>query len=184
MEPRQLRSRPFCASESQLAKVARPKQLNVDQARRAAYDLLSRKAWSRAELTARLVRRGAPELLARQVVAELEAQGYLNDQAFARQWAEARASRQRLGSRRISEELRLKGIPRPLVEAAIREAFSEAPEEVQALEAARRRLPVLSRRSATRVPAKLLDYLLRRGYPAEVARSVVRQLCKVEETES
>lgn len=160
------------------------RQLNPDQARRAAYDLLSRKAWSRAELTARLIRRGVSETVARQVVAELEAQGYVDDRAFARQWAEARAGRQRLGSRRISEELRLKGIPRPLVEAAIREAFSETPEEVQALEAARRRLPVLSRRSATRVPAKLLDYLLRRGYPAEIARSVVRQLCKVEDQES
>lgn len=162
----------------------RAKQLNPDQARRAAYDLLSRKAWSRAELTVRLVRRGAAEAVARQVVADLEAQGYVDDQAFARQWAEGRATRQRLGSRRISEELRLKGIPRPLAEAAIREAFSDTPEEVRALEAARRRLPALSRRSAPRVPARLLDYLLRRGYPAEVARSVVRRLCKVEEGES
>ena len=148
-----------------------------------AYDLLSRRAWSRVELTGRLVRRGAPEALARRVVAELEARGYVNDQAFARQWAEGRATRQRLGSRRISEELRLKGIPRSLTEAAIREAFSETPEEARALETARRRLAALSRGSPTRVPSRLLDYLLRRGYPAEVARSVVRQLCKVEEFE-
>ena len=47
--------------------MARSKQLNVEQARRAAYDLLSRKAWSRAELTARLLRRGASEAVARQV---------------------------------------------------------------------------------------------------------------------
>lgn len=165
-------------------KAARARQLNVAQARRAAYDFLSRKPWSRAELIDRLLRRGAPEALARQVVAELEAQGYVNDRAFARQWAEGRASRQRLGSRRIAAELQLKGIPRPLAEAAIREAFSEKPEEAQALEAARRRLPALSRGSAARVPAKLLDYLFRRGYPAEVARSVVRQLLRVEESES
>ncbi len=117
------------------------------------------------------------------MVEEVEAQGYVDDHAFARQWAEARATRQRLGSRRISEELRLKGIPRPLAEAAVRAAFSETPEESRALEAARRRLPALSRRSPTRVPAKLLDYLLRRGYPPEVARNVVRQLCRIDDPE-
>jgi len=121
--------------------------------------------------------------VARQVVAELEAQGYVNDQAFARHWADARAARQRLGSRRISEELRLKGIPRPVAEAAIRDAFSETPEEARALAVARRRLPALSRRSPARVPAKLLDYLLRRGYPPEVARRVVRQLCRIDDPE-
>jgi len=117
--------------------------------------------------------------VARQVLAELEAQGYVDDQTFARQWAGARAARQRLGSRRITEELRLKGIARSLAEVAVREAFAETPEEARALEAGRRRLPALSRRSPTRAPAKLHDYLLRRGFAAEVARSVVRQLCKV-----
>ncbi len=163
--------------------MARSKRLDVDQAKRAAYDLLSRRAWSRAELHARLLRRGAPPAVARQVLAKLQAQGYVNDPAVARQWAEARAARQRLGSRRISEELRLKGIPRRLADALVREVFSETSEETRALEAARRRLPALSRRRATRVPARLVDYLLRRGYPAEVARSVVRQLCRIEEPE-
>lgn len=159
------------------------KQLDLKQAKRAAYDLLSRRAWGRAELTARLLRRGAPPAVARQVVAELETQGYVDDPAFARQWAEARATRQRFGSRRISEELRLKGIARPVAEAAVRAAFTETSEGTQALALARRRLPVLSRRGAARAPARLLDYLLRRGFPPDVARSVVRQLCKVEESE-
>ncbi len=163
--------------------MARAKRLGVNQAKRAAYELLSRRARSRAELAARLLRRGAPEAVARQVVEELEVQGYVNDPAFARQWAEARATRRRLGSRRISEELRLKGIPRPLAEAVVRDAFADTPEAARALEAARRRLPALSRRNAARVPARLLDYLLRRGYPPEVARSVVRQLCRIEDPE-
>jgi len=161
--------------------VARSKQLTLDQARRVAYDLLSRKAWSRAELTARLVRRGTLAIVAKRLVAELEAQGYVDDAALARQWAEARASRRRFGSRRIAEELRLKGIPRPLAETAVREAFGETTEEARAMEAARRRLPALSRGNPARAPAKLHDYLLRRGYPAELARRVVRELCRVQE---
>lgn len=161
--------------------MARSRQLTPDQARRVAYDLLSRKAWSRAELTARLVRRGAAESVAKRLVAELEAQGYVDDAAFARQWAEARATRRRFGSRRIGEELRLKGISRSLAEAAVREAFGEASEEARATEAARRWLSALGRRSPARAPARLHDYLLRRGYPAELTRRVVRELCKAQE---
>jgi regulatory protein len=149
-----------------------------------AYDLLARKAWSRRDLTARLVRRGAPREVAHEVVGELEGRGYVDDPAFARQWAEGRARRQQFGSRRIGEELRAKGIPQPLAEAAIRQAFSEVPEEEQALDAARRRLPVLSRRNRARLPSRLLEYLLRRGFPPETAQRVVRQLCRVEESDS
>jgi regulatory protein len=163
---------------------SRPKKiLDAKAAKAVAYDLLSRKTWSRRDLTARLVRRGAPAEVARQVIGELEGQGYVDDPAFARQWAEARARRQRMGSRRIGEELRAKGIPQPLAAAAVRHAFSEVPEEAQALDAARRRLPVLSRGNPARLPSRLLEYLLRRGYPPETARRVVRQLCRVEDPE-
>ena len=76
-----------------------PKQLTLDHARRVAYDLLSRRAWSRAELTARLLRRGAPVGVVRQVVGELDARGYLDDRAFARQWVEGRFSLVAAGER-------------------------------------------------------------------------------------
>ncbi len=157
----------------------RSKILDARQAKRAAYDLLSRKPWSRRDLTARLRRRGAPPAVAQAVVADLEAQGYVDDEAFARLWAEGRAGRRHLGSLRLRDELQRKGVARPLAQAAVRDAFRETDEETRALEAARRRLPALRRKNAARAPVRLRDYLLRRGYPAEVAVSVVRQLCGV-----
>jgi regulatory protein len=149
---------------------------NLDEkaARSAAFDLLARKSWSGRELTRRLRRRGAPADIAQAVVADLTARGYVDDQAFARWWAEARARGRRVGSRRLRQELAAKGIPREMAEAAIAAAFEEVGEADRALEAARRRLPALTR--GPRAAARLADYLLRRGYPASAVRRAVRTL--------
>jgi regulatory protein len=150
--------------------------LDEKAARLAAFDLLARKSWSGRELTRRLRRRGAPDGIAQAVVADLTARGYVDDQAFARWWAEARARGRRVGSRRLRQELSAKGIPREMAEAAIAAAFEEVGEAERALEAARRRLPALTRGQRARAPARLADYLLRRGYPAAAVRQAVRAL--------
>jgi regulatory protein len=153
----------------------RPKPpLDDKAARLAAFDLLARKSWSGRELTRRLRRRGASAETAQAVVGDLTARGYVDDQAFARWWAEARARGRRVGSRRLRQELAAKGIPPEMAEAAIAAAFEEVGEAERALEAARRRLPALRRGQAARAPARLADYLLRRGYPASAVRHAVR----------
>ncbi len=116
----------------------------------AAFDLLARKGWSRRDLAARLLRRGAAPEIAAEIVAELEGKGYVDDDAFARWWAEARARGRRVGSVRLRGELRAQGIPPELVAAAVASAFEEIPERERALDAGRRRLSVLraDRRSA------------------------------------
>ena len=150
--------------------------LDEKAARLAAFDLLARKSWSGRELTRRLRRRGASAEIARAVVAALTGRGYVDDQAFARWWAEARARGRRVGSHRLRQELLAKGIPRAMAEAAIAAAFEEIGESERALEAGRRRLPALLRGQAARAPARLADYLLRRGYPAAAVRHAVRVL--------
>ena len=152
--------------------------LDAKAARRAAIDLLARKAWSRRELTRRLERRGAPADVAAEVVAELAARGYLDDEGFARWWAQARGQGRRVGSMRLRQELLAKGISGELAAAAVAAAFAETPELDRALDAGRRRLAALSRASRGRVPARLADYLLRRGYPPSVAARVVRALAR------
>ena len=110
------------------------------------------------------------------MVADLTTRGYVDDQAFARWWAEARARGRRVGSRRLRQELLAKGIPREMAEAAIAAAFEEVGEAERALEAGRRRLPGLRRGPGARVAARLFDYLLRRGYPVSAVRRAVRML--------
>ena len=160
---------------------SRPRRsLDARAAKRVAYDLLSRKPWSRRELAARLRRRGAPPEVVEDVVAALEVQGYVDDAAFARQWADGRASRRHLGSLRLRDELLRKGVSRRHADAALRQAFAETGEEERALEVARRRLPALRRQNADRAAPKLRDHLLRRGYPPDVVRRVLRSLLDIE----
>lgn len=146
----------------------------------AAFDLLARRAFSTRELTRRLGRRGAAPDVARAVVADLTERGYLDDDAFARWWAEARAGGRHVGSRRLRQELATKGIPRDLVASAVEAAFEETPEFDRALAAGRRRLPALLRSAQDRAPAKLAGYLLRRGYPGHLVRRVVKRLTGAE----
>jgi regulatory protein len=142
----------------------------------AAFDLLARRSWSAAELLRRLERRGAPREVARAVVGELEGRGYVDDEGFAKWWAEARARGRRVGSVRLAEELRARGIAAPLVAAAVASAFEDVGEAERALAAARKRLPALLRTRPERAAARLRDHLLRRGYPARVALGVVTRL--------
>jgi regulatory protein len=154
--------------------------LDAKAAKLAAFELLARRARSTRELSRHLGRRGAPADVARAVVAELEARGYLDDDAFARWWAQVRADRRNVGSLRLRRELAAKGIPREVVATAVEAAFEEASELDRALEAGRRRLPALLRAAPDRAPAKLAGYLLRRGYPPLLVRRVVKRLTGAE----
>jgi regulatory protein len=150
--------------------------LDEKAAKLAAFELLAHHAWSTRELIRRLGRRGAPADVARAVVGELQSRGYLDDEAFARWWAQARAEGRRIGSIRLRQELTAKGIPSGLAAAAIEAAFEESSELDRALEAGRRRLPTLLRAAPDRAPARLTGYLLRRGYPSALVRRVVARL--------
>lgn len=150
------------------------RELDAKAAKLAAFDLLARKSWSARELTGRLKRRGAPDEIARAVVADLTSRGYVDDASFARFWAESRARGRRVGSRRLRQELLQKGIARDVAAAAVAAAFEGSPEGGRCLEAGRRRLPALLRGGLPRLAPRLRDYLVRRGYPmAEVIRTVV-----------
>jgi len=153
--------------------------LDEPHARVVAFELLALKAWSSRDLTRRLRRRGAPPEVAAAVVGDLTSRGYLDDESFARFWAEARARGRRLGSIRLRQELRAKGIPPALVTAAVTAAFDEVPETERVLDAARRRLTALQRGPAARVAPRLTGYLLRRGYPPAAVARTVRHLLNI-----
>jgi len=161
--------------------------LDAKAARLAAGDLLSRRDWTMAELTRRLVRRGAPPEVAAAVVDDLAGRGYIDDAAFARHFVETRVARG-YGAARLAADLRARGVAPALITAALADLDGGAQlERVRAL--ARRRLETLtataparsalaSRRSAApdRTAGRLRDYLLRRGFPVPVVLRVVREL--------
>lgn len=133
---------------------------------------------------ARLRQRGVSPDLVPSLIAELEAHGHLDDARFARAWVESRARGQGAGPARLRGELRARGVASDLIEAAIRETFAGGEiEESAALELGRKRFAALTKGDPRRVPVRLRDYLLRRGYAAGVVARVVRTLCRLEPEE-
>jgi regulatory protein len=148
--------------------------LDVRAARLVAGDLLARHAWTRADLAARLRRRGAASDVATAVIADLTRRGYLDDAAFAARWVETRAARG-YGAARLRAELRARGVAPPLIDAALDGLLrDDTLEAARAL--ARRRLPTLRRGAPARVGPRLYAYLRRRGYPSGLVARVVREV--------
>ncbi|TMQ26244.1 MAG: regulatory protein RecX [Candidatus Rokuibacteriota bacterium] len=147
--------------------------LDAKAARLAAGDLLARHAWTRADLTVRLRRRGALPDVAAEVVADLVTRGYVDDAAFARQWVLSRAARG-YGAARLRAELRARGVAGPLIDAAL-SAIDRGGQLDEARRLARRRLPALTRAAPAKAAVRLRDYLLRRGFPGGVVAQVLRE---------
>jgi regulatory protein len=139
----------------------------------AAGDLLSRRGWTEAELTARLRRRGAAPDTAATVVADLVARGYVDDAAYARHWVATRSPRG-YGAARLRAELRARGVASPLIEAAVA-SLGRGDQLEPARRLARRRVSTLARVAPDKAAARLRDYLLRRGFPGTVVTQVVRE---------
>ena len=129
---------------------------------------------TRHELAVVLTRRNIPDEATTVVLDRLEAVGLVDDAAFATAWVESRHSGRRLGRRALAEELRRKGIPRDLIDAALCRVTRDD-EAAAARELIRRRMKTmrgLDRSTATR---RLASSLARRGIPGGIADDAIRE---------
>ena len=168
--PRRSRDAPRNSASS----ITPPKPpLDSRRARLVAADLLSRRAWTCAELARRLQRRGAPPGVAADVVADLLSRGHLDDAAFANQWVTTRSARG-YGAARLRAELRARGVDAAIIGTVLGELdAADALERARAVAA--RRLPGLRNADPVRAARRLRDHLLRRGYAAGIVARVVRE---------
>ena len=149
------------------------------RARERALRLLAIRPRSVEELRARLGRHGIPRSTLGAVIAELEAQGYLDDLAFARSWIAARAGPRAYGIGRLRLELRRRGVPSTVVDQAVREAAGADPdlgaaEERSALTLVERRLAAYRRLAPEQRARRIAALLSRRGF----ARSTIVRALK------
>jgi regulatory protein len=98
---------------------------------------------------------------------------YLNDEAFARNWAQSRIRGGNYGAKRIEQELKAKGIGPSLRRQAIREACDRQSERENAKRLLERKFrdeplsdPKILRRAAA--------FLQRRGYTGETIFDLLR----------
>jgi regulatory protein len=103
-------------------------------------------------------------------VAKLEAEGYLDDRAFARKWVAFRARTSPRSRRTLIQELNQKGIARETVT----EAVANVDEDALALACAQKKIRHWQRYAGDERFKRIAAFLQRKGFPADVCRNTAR----------
>jgi len=146
-----------------------------EKAQQKALRLLSLRSRSKKEMESRLRDKGFDESVVGKVIEKLSGLRYLDDDAFAQEWARDLAVNRLYGDRRIERSLGEKGIPREIIRRAIAEVRKEFPEE-EALAALLKKVenrPVaeLDRKEKNRLARSLMGKGLPAGKIFEVLRN-------------
>ena len=159
---------------------ATTERLSEDSERRkgreAALRLLAVRARSAGELSDRLRRKGFREELTATVVSALADVGLVDDEAFARAWADEKVRLRPTGPRRLTQELLAKRIDRELAARVVEETFREHSELELARRAVEKKLRVSGGVDAAKRRARLHSFLLRRGFSYEVVTTVLGEI--------
>jgi regulatory protein len=142
-----------------------------------ALGLLAVRPRSRRELERRLLAARFEPDEVNGVLTRLERVGLVDDQAFARQYAEHRFGSRKEGSRAVAQGLRAAGIAPALAATAAEEA-SDGDEE-RAADLARSRASRLSGVAPEKAFARLSSLLMRRGYSPQIAHSAARKALEI-----
>lgn len=137
-----------------------------------AVALLAQRAHASGEIASKLRRKLYMEDTIEMVLYKLQKERFLDDAAFARDWAASRA-RGQMGRTRILQELRMKGIPAEMAQNALEELDEEEKDD-----AARALARKLLRRYAgeadeRKAMQKMLAAMARRGYGYEDSRTAI-----------
>ena len=141
-----------------------------DEAFERALAALARKERTVSELEAWLAERGHPPEQVASAISRLIEDGALDDERFARRFAEDKRDLRGWGPTRIQEALRARGLESGLIEAAL-----SVDGQAEQLE---RAVSLLERRGEPPVDeasrGRALAYLARRGYEVELSYEAVR----------
>lgn len=145
----------------------------MENAKLVGTQLLAHHAWSRAELVARLVRRGFAEELAQAAVAHLEHLGFTSDAKLAVSAVDAELRKKPAGRKLLEHKLSARGLSPDLAAHAIDAALADSSESQRAqalvMDELARRGGVIDDATRRRVAA----LLARRGFDEETALNAV-----------
>ncbi|OGW53455.1 MAG: hypothetical protein A2Z46_03665 [Nitrospirae bacterium RBG_19FT_COMBO_55_12] len=145
------------------------------RARNAAYRVLTCRPRSSAEIEEKLRDKGFDEAVIHTTLSGLTRLGYLDDEKFARLWAESRVRLRAFGRRRIDRELREKGIDPSIVREALDGVFTVDREIDIAEKAAAGKLKGMQRLDRETRRRRLAGFLERKGFPYDVIRDVLKK---------
>lgn len=137
--------------------------------------LLTARAHARAELLRKLEARGVDAVVARQAVARAEADGYVDDDRFARDFARQGRDLKGWAPARARLELRRRGVDPDTIDGALAAVYSEADLLEIAVRLARLRARRISGERESR-RRRLAGFLARRGFATDICRRAVDEV--------
>ncbi|GIO66903.1 regulatory protein RecX [Paenibacillus cookii] len=141
-----------------------------------ALKYLERKQRTKKELAERLRQKDFGQAVTEQALDRLEREGLINDELYAKQWAEQRISSQKKGRAWVKQELRQKGVDSLLISEALAEVSEE--QEFESCLAVGRKKWRQTRGECMDKKRKTGAFLMRRGFSGELVRKVINELVR------
>lgn len=152
------------------------KVLNYDETREKALRLLEFRSHSERELTEKLRRAGSVDEDIERVLEFCREYGFVNDEQYAKRRARDLQNLKKFGRRRISQELRQKGIAQELIDLAVSELEDDEEDRLYPLV-----LKKLGGNFEQKSIDKCIRYFMYRGYGFGDIKSCIDRV-RTEET--
>jgi regulatory protein len=142
-----------------------------------AVKALGRRMRTEAELRRLMGTRADPgergEAAVRAVLARLKEHGYLNDRSFAETYARLRQENEKLGARRVRQDLQQKGVRVEVIEEAVSARYGETNEEALAREHLERKR--IRKPENERETARVVRRLVAAGFKTGTIYGILRR---------
>ncbi len=146
----------------------------IQQAKDYAFNLLSYRDRSRAELRKRLNKKGYNEDIIESVLSRLEELNYINDPGFARKWVRDRIKHKPRGRFLIKAELKAKGISKSIINQVLSELLDRELELELGIKQAEKWLR--HKESDEENKLKLMRYLKNKGFSYSLIKEIIDSL--------
>jgi len=142
-----------------------------------AVKALGRRMRTEAELRRLMGTRAEPgeqgEAAVRAVAARLKGNHYLDDQSFAETYARLRQQNEKLGARRVRQDLQQKGVRAEVIEEAVGARYGETNEEALAREYLRRKR--IAKPESEKDTARVVRRLVGAGFATGTIYKILRR---------
>jgi regulatory protein len=140
--------------------------------------LLSRQAYTKAQIKEKLLKKAVASDIISQVLEKLEDYRMVDDASYAEQYVQSRQKRK--GRIALKCELQLKGVEEEVITETLAELGDEAQIET-GLELLKKQLPRIQKEEVRKRYGKAYTFLARRGFPSDVIRKTLEQVNLEEE---
>lgn len=127
------------------------------------------------DLRTKMKRWGADDETIQRIIVQLRTRNFFDDTRFAHAYAHDKSTFGKWGIQKIRMYLRAKGIEQSIIQDALSDLdVSETLENIQVL--ASRKWPSIKGKSPYERKAKLMQYLLRKGFTGDQINSAIKEL--------